>query len=302
MTSGADRDPDRFIEAHATTRSLRLRRVRGVVPLITWVLVLASLPLLHGLRVRATRTYFANLASEEVYYLPPPSWLRILDLGFHEMTADLIWIRALVYTGTRLSDRGAASYVLPYARAMATLDPTWTRPYLWAPNAVAFQVIGTPVASHRAAAEFAAEGARRFPDDGTLAWNAGAYLSYELAPALPIGSPERAEAKRRGLEWMVVAARQGAGPPWLALANAAELTRSGDRALARLHLEEMLALTDDPEIRAELASRIQHLDATASVGELQNAGEVFERSRLERSPYLPPGLFFLLGPALDLDP
>src|SRR5512139_1197274 len=95
--------------------------------LATLALLGALFAFASRLRLRATSHYFAAQRPEDVYYLPPARWLRVLDVGFHEALADVIWARSLVYSGTGLHDRIRLHYVIEYARAMTELDPHWER-------------------------------------------------------------------------------------------------------------------------------------------------------------------------------
>ena len=60
----------------------------------------------------------------------------------------------------------------------------------------------------------------------------------------------------RGAEFLSIAARRGAGPAWLALTNASQFERLGQRERALDHLREMYALTSDEGVKQEIAARI----------------------------------------------
>jgi len=135
--------------------------------------------------------------------------------------------------------------------------------------------------------------ARRFPDDGELAWDLGANYAFELAPMLE--GEERAAAKRKGLEHMEAASQRNAGPPWLALQTASELSALGRQEQAIRHLEDAYAVTSDAEIKQRIEARLSSLRSEAYTEALRRTAQELEAARKRDFPYLDTTLYMLVG-------
>lgn len=274
--------------------------MRGVRIAVALIVVLAAIAALRVTRVRSMDHFLASQRYEDIYYLPPTEWLVTMSLGYREALADLIWLRALVYFGDEIVHRGDVEHVFNYGDAIATLDPDFKRVYAWVGMAGLYRPTEIPVDEMRRAADFLERGVRRFPDDGELAWDLGATLSFEIAPHVE-DPEERRELKRRGAEYMMTAARLGAGPAWLALTNASELERLGQTEQAARHLEEMYASVSDPDLRARIAGALEELRSAAYAEAFRRANAEAEEQRQRDFPYLDPTLHLLVGPRPPVD-
>lgn len=268
-----------------------------------WVLVFVALAGMAGgartLRVQAMDHAIAADRYEGSYLLPTPAALRVISLGHREALADVFWMRALVYYGDELRHRGELAHVLDYVDAMIALDPDFRAVYLWAGSAALYHTRAPTVDEARRAVALLERAARRWPDDGEIAWELGATLSYELAPLLEGRAKE--DARLRGAEHLAAAARLGHGPEWLVLSNAATLRRLGQRELAIRHLEEMYAVMSDPEMRSEIEAQIAQLRSEAEAEAMRETVRAFERDRRREYPYAPDTLYLLLRPRWDWD-
>ena len=72
------------------------------VRIIAIVVLIAALAGVWSLRGRAMDHYLASQTYEDIYYLPPPEWLDVMSLGYRRALADLIWLRASIYTSWKL--------------------------------------------------------------------------------------------------------------------------------------------------------------------------------------------------------
>lgn len=248
-----------------------------------------------SMRPAAMQRYLANVRYEDVYYLPPPTWLRVFSLGHEEALADLIWMRALVYFGDELTNRGEVAHVFDYGDAILTLDPYFAAAYRWVGTSALYRTGTISARDGERAVEFLERGVRQFPDDGELAWELGATLTYELPPLLSDPAAKR-DAKRRGIPFLEAAARLGAGPAWLVLSNATQLERLGRTEQAIRHLEEMYAMVRDDDVRAQISAQIGRLRNAAYAEAFAGAQRDVEMRRWRDAPYLPPSLYLLTGP------
>jgi hypothetical protein len=230
----------------------RIRRRSHLSAAALVLVLLASIPLLRTLRVRAMDHYLATQRYEDVYYLPPAQWLPVFSLGYREAAANLVWMRGLVYYGEEMVHRGGVQHVLDYGEAIVTLDPDFKAAYRWVNMAGLYNARQELTREDvERTITFLERGVRRFPDDGDLAWEMGATLAYELAPRVD-DPDEKQRIHARATDYLMVAARKGAAPPWLALSNAGQLMRLGRTEQAARHLEEMYATVQDPETRERI--------------------------------------------------
>jgi hypothetical protein len=265
------------------------------------LLLLIAIGVGSALRVRATAHYFATQRHEDLYYLPTAKWLPVLSLGFREAGADLVWMRALIYYGDGFAHHQPLRHVVEYASAIVALDPEFEAVYRWASTAAAYQTTAAPVEDLERTGRLLERGVRRFPSSGPMAWSAGSFYSFELAPRYPVGSEGRRRARERGSVYLMQAARRGAGPPWLALSNSTQLERLGDRERAIQHLEEMYALTSDREIREQIAERIASYRNQADDEARQRTFAQAQQEWRANYPYLPSVLAEMVGPRSILD-
>ncbi len=243
--------------------------------------------------------YLDTQTYEDIYYLPPPAWLQVVSLGHRRALADLIWLRALVYFGDEFANRGAVKHVFNYGDSMLALDPDFKRVYRWIGVAGVYTPTGSPPEFMERSIEVLRRGVERFPDDGGLAWDAGATIMYELLPHLPKDDPDRERLEADGNGYMMAAAQLGAGPPWLVLTNASSLRKLGEKDRELRHLEEMYAVIRDPKVKSQIELRLAQLRDEAYAEAFRSVNEEFEQRRLEEFPYLPSTLYFFVADPIE---
>jgi hypothetical protein len=248
-------------------------------------------------RRSAMRTFLETRTYEDVYYLPDTPSLPVLSLGYREALADLIWLKALVYTGDEFAHRGDLENVFRYADAMLVLDPQFRAVYEWVGTMGIYRPAGVTVGDYRRTIGYLEAGVRQFPDDGELRWELGATLAYELAPQLP--PAERTRVKAEAREHFIHAARLGAGPEWLGLGTAMDMARAGQTARAIEHMRALHALTNDPETRANIERRLASLESASEAEAMHLLATDLERRHRAQFPYVNEALFILLAPRID---
>jgi hypothetical protein len=267
--------------------------------LVAIVLMLATLAGVASLRGRAMDQYLSTQTYEDVYYLPPPAWLQVMSLGYRRALADLIWLRALIYFGDEFLNQGEVKHVHNYGESMLALDPDFRRVYRWVGVAGVYTPKGSPPEFIERAVNVLRRGVERFPDDGELAWDAGATIAYELLPNLADDDPRRESLASEGTEHMMNAARLGAGPDWLVITNASALRELGEKDRELRHLEEMYALVRDPAVKQEIEIRLSQLRDAAYSEAFRRTNEEFERRRQDEYPYMPSSLYFFVADPID---
>lgn len=267
----------------------------GFRVVVAIVLLVAALSGVWSLRTRSMEHFLGAQTYEDIYYLPPPNWLQVMSLGYRRALADLIWLRALVYFGDEFENRGAVKHVFDYGESMLALDPDFRRVYRWVGVAGVYTPTGSPPEFMGRALDVLRRGVERFPDDGELAWDAGATIIYELLPHLPKDDPEREALKLEGNEHLMAAARLGAGPDWLVITNATSLRKLGEKEQELRHLEEMYALVRDPKVKKQIEIRLAQLRSEAYAEAFRRANEEFEERRREEFPYMAPTLYLFVA-------
>ncbi|MEY4580223.1 MAG: hypothetical protein RL701_4926 [Pseudomonadota bacterium] len=241
------------------------------------------------------QVYFAQTQRyEDVYYLPPNDYLIVGSLGYRAALADLIWMKALVYYGEELGQRGDVKHLYQYGDAMIALDPDFKRAYRWVASCALYRTGTVTVDDARAAIGYLEVAARRFPDDGELAWDLGANYTYELAPMLPIGAARDA-VRSKGLEYLEAAVARNAGPEWLVLQTSSAQAALGRSEQAIRHLEDVYATATDPGIKLSIEHKLGQLRNASYAEALRHSHEAFQAAHKRDFPYLSPTLYVLVG-------
>ena len=268
--------------------------------LILSATLLACIAAGSWLRLRSMNHVVETRRYENLYYLPPLEWLSVFSLGWHRAGADLVWMKALVYYGEEMRERASMSHSFDYADAIVHLDPDFAEAYRWAALSGMYRTTEVTEADLRKSIAFLQRGVERFPNHGKMNWDLGSAWAFELAPRLA-SSEERIRAKETGAEYLAAAARLGAAPAYAVLSNATMMAAAGRTEQAVAHLREMYAQTQDEEIRDRIVARIQSLQQQTAPDAFLDSAQTFERERIRDFPYLPPTLYYLVGPATKQD-
>jgi len=249
---------------------------------------------MRSVRVTAMDQYLETQRYEDVYYLPPAEALPIVSLGYDRALADLIWMKALVYVGDEFVEDGNVDNVFRYGDAIVTLDPDFKRVYRWVGTMGIYRPQGGVSAEDAwRTVDFLERAARRWPDDGTIAWDLGATLAYELPMFVDM---PREELERRAIPHFMTAVRLGDSPEWMTLTNVRMLRDLGENERAVAHLEEMYATVEDAETRRSIELELAQLRGEGHAAALRAAREhLLERHQAEY-PWLPPSFYLLVGP------
>lgn len=246
-------------------------------------------------RARAQQQLLSTRTYEDVYYLPPNEYLIVGSLGYRSALADLIWMKALVYFGNELIRNGNVRHLFRYSDAMIALDADFKRVYRWVANGAVYRPGEVTAENVHTAIRYLEVAAKRFPDDGQVAWELGANYMFELAPFLVRGSPEYIATRQKGLEYLEAAALRGAGPPWLVLQTAGQLTALGRNEQAIRHLEDMYEVASDPDVKEQIAHKLTQLRSESYVEAFRRTAQELDAARVRDFPYVDPTLYLLLG-------
>jgi len=110
------------------------RRARVPVGFLTAALVFAIGGAMIAVLLEVDRQRPAAVRAAELSYLPKGEYLKVAVLGYRQLAADLIWIKALQYFGVRTQTAAGYRWAYHAVDVLTDLDPKF---------AFAYQVAGT---------------------------------------------------------------------------------------------------------------------------------------------------------------
>jgi hypothetical protein len=276
-------------------------RSSSMSALVPAAIACAGIVLATGASLRAARGLRATWPREaDTLLLPSPRILRILDLGHHEMAADLVAARANVYFGSQIASRGDQRWLARTLETAVELDPQFHRLYLRGAAMLVYTGNDFTVEALLAANSLLERGRRAFPGDWELPFQAGFNLLFELPKLVGEDDARVFDWRQSGVEALRQATLLDGAPPWLPNLAARMLTKQGGQELAIRHLEQTFEITNNPETRVEIARRLAVLRGQRRADELRKEAEAFERATTGQYPYAPEAFSVVLGPRVPL--
>jgi len=228
----------------------------------------------------------------DVLYVPESTYLRPMSLGYREALADLLWVRALVFSGASLGHTDVYA-VRRYADAVSGLAPRFSRIYQWGGVTAVYsggqvnrEVVDIAIAIYRA-------GLEQFPESHTLLYGLGMLLTHQVSSTPGYTDEEKAAAKDEGITLIRRAAAFGADP--LVRQYAATLvSENAQSALARQFLEAELAQARDADYRRMLRKKLREIGAGGSVESVVRIRDDFAAEHRSRAGYVPDTVFTLV--------
>jgi len=239
-------------------------------------------------RYRLARGFSGKRASfKEVFNLPPGRVLRQMDLGWHTLAADLLFIRANIYYGQHILTDEQLPWLDAFIESLLELDPDFKAAYLWAALVLKFQKRDSsqvPRSAITRSTEILRRGFRRFPADYRFPMRIAFNLYYEL------GDSEQA------IPFFETAARLPDAPDWLGQKLADLYNKRGRRELARKILRHMIATTEDPELSRSLRERLETLFEPHQADHLLAQRRELVESWQRRYSFIPLDLYLTIRP------
>ncbi|NVB42254.1 hypothetical protein G6O69_30805 [Pseudenhygromyxa sp. WMMC2535] len=263
--------------------------MRRILLALLFVTLTGLTALSHGF-VRLDRDAFPRDA--DVYYLPPPQHLEAMSLGYREALADLIWIRAVIFTGERT---GATNYawIIEYLEAIYSLAPRFRKPYAWggvvfiySGEAINYEMVDRAVTLYR-------RGVEAFPEDHELLFALGMLLTRDVQTTPGYDEAEREQAMEEGVALIRKSAAFGA-PPLVRQLAATLVSEGGADQLNIQFLEQQLLQAEDEDHRRLLKIKLQALIGEAGFEAIEKTRAQFEATHRAEYPYIPPDLFALI--------
>ncbi len=264
--------------------------------LVAAVLALALLTGRVHEGLRQERAEFPR--DEDLLYLPPPGYLRPMSLGYREALADLIWIRAVIFTGDAAGGQNWA-WIMKYIEAITQLAPDFRRPYAW--GGVVFiytgQAIDRPMVDR--ATDLYRRGLERYPEDHEMLFALGMLLTRDV-PVTPGYTDEEIEAARaEGAAAIRKAAAFGA-PPLVRQYAATLVDDDAADELSIQFLETQLLAAEDEGYRRLLRAKLDVLIGEQGTVALENTKAAFMGEKEQVLPYVPESLYAVIR--VDTDP
>ncbi len=244
----------------------------------TRILAVMLIVCLFGSVVTLSRLDRLRAAStlEEVLYIPSPTVLKRMSLGYTGLLADIYWTRAVQYFGRRHHEHAQNYNLLPTLLDITTtLDPHLVVAYQFGSI---FLAQGPPEGAGmpEKAVELVERGIRENPNEWRLYYHLGFQQYMELHD--PIAAARTFE---RG------AAVPGAHP-WLKLLAATMAQHGGDLQTARFLWSKVYETTDDKHIQANAVQHLRALEVDEVVPQLEAMARAYrERYGSVPSSFLP---------------
>ena len=169
------------------------------------LLTLLGLTALTRIEIKAMPTNSAALA-KEVLLLPPGTVIRHIDLGYHGLAADLLFIRANLYYGHHMHTDEQTPWLADFIDSLLVVDPDFKKSYLWGAMVTLYfqrQVDSIPRSRIERANRILEKGMERFPKDSDFPAQIGYNLHYELGdPAASLPYFIQAASLPNAPEWL----------------------------------------------------------------------------------------------------
>lgn len=267
------------------------------MPRIALAIALAVALLLgaRGLGAQANEVRASWPEGADLPFVPSPGSAPYVSVGYRELVADLVWIRAVGYVG---SDRDRAAGNRALIEALVALDPRFKRAYAWGALAMTKIGIGATNDDMLAAIRVLERGMAEFPDEYKLPLYAGQIYTVDLTSDDPA---QVAAWQLEGVRYLERAVRNPRAPRSVGTFAAHLRSQLGQREKAIRDLRELITYTDSAQERQKLVDKLAQLlegDAAALAYELEVEKRRFEDAWKATRPEVPPTMYLLLGPPL----
>jgi hypothetical protein len=210
---------------------------------VVGLLIIAALAAQAGVQ-RLFETAWPRWSVEQFIYLPSGRHTKALTLGFSNLAADVLWVRAVSYFGGHMLTETDYPWLYRILIQVTTLDPPFQYPYLFGGMALALK----PETGDESIAMLT-RGMINYPGDWRYPFYIGFNAFYNQR------DPERAAG------FMRYAASLPQSPPYLPHLAASLLAQTGRVDAAVRFLETLAEGTRDELVRAKIRRKIEDLRA-----------------------------------------
>ncbi|TLY39816.1 MAG: hypothetical protein E6K58_12845 [Nitrospirae bacterium] len=209
---------------------------------LTWSFLLALGGSAVGVLTMVERQRPSLARAEELSYLPKGEYLKLVVLGYQQMAADLIWLKAVQHLGEKHQTR--AGYLSAYhaVDVLTDVDPTFVFAYQ-----AAGTVLGVWAGLPRESIALLTKGMRNHPEVWQLPFYVGYDYFYELHDPV------------MGARYFRIASVLPGAPDYLPRLAARMTVEVGDPQAALEFLQRLYQQTEDEQVRQGLARRMKEV-------------------------------------------
>jgi hypothetical protein len=234
----------------------------------------------------------------DLYTLPEPRQVTTLCLGYRSALADLLFASVLVSAGIHHQEKRAFEFVDRYLDTINALDPTFRDPYRYADTLLIVQAVPVQETAYFRAREVLRRGLSSFPFDTELWESTGQFLAY-LAPS-HLSAPADQKAFRlegaRDLARACELVSNNENVPYHCIGAARLLDAGGERSAALQFLRRVLAVSDNPEIRAAATAYLSNTLRESAGARDTKYRAVFQHIWGTDFPFITRGAELVIGP------
>jgi hypothetical protein len=215
---------------------------------LMWSLLLALGGSAVGVLTMVDRQRPSLARAEELSYLPKGEYLKIAVLGYQQMAADLIWLKAVQHLGERYQTR--AGYLSAYhaVDVLTDVDPAFVFAYQGAGT-----VLGVWAGLPDESIALLTKGMRQHPDVWQLPFYVGYDYFYELRDTV------------MGARYFRMASVLPGAPDYLPRLAARMTVEAGDPQAALEFVQRLYQQTEDERVRQGLARRMKEVIAERDI-------------------------------------
>lgn len=239
----------------------------------SYALLLAALLAASAMLVRQIDRVRGDEPLQEVLYIPSPTVVKRMSLGYSGVLADIYWTRVVQYFGEKHRTKAKQYLILaPLLEMTTTLDPKLLPAYEFGSVFLA-QKPPEGAGDPGAAARLVEKGIRENPQEWRLYYDLGYIYWLELKdPA------KAADVFERG-------SKIPGAHPWMQVMAAALAGHAGETETAIYMWTNILNSAEDKNVKANAVNRLRCLRVDSEVKILQDRVDEFTKER----GYLPSG-------------
>jgi len=186
---------------------------------------------------------FSYQQIEKMLYLPSGKFIKPLCLGFDELVADILWIKAVGYFGTHVKTDRNYPWLYHMLDLITTLDPLYQYPYEF--GAIIFSLEADNV--HQSIS-ILKKGIKNYPDY----WRFYFYLGFDYFFIL--------KEPTIAADYIAKAATLPGHPPYLPRLAASLYAVSQGKEHAIIFLKQIYENTQDKQIRSMLEKKMEDIN------------------------------------------
>jgi len=277
--------------------------IRGALGRVgAFALLVGSMGVVAYARPRAVAsTQSAGLASD-IFALPPPSMLTAMSLGYRSALADLLYTSTIISYGIHFEEHRRFEFVGQYLDSIVALDPNFCQTYRYVDTFIVYQPIGSPSPEDmRHARRLLEQGLEMCPTDGYLWLAAGQFMAF-IGTQFLTEDDEKEAFRAAGARMLARAAElvtANQNVQWQALAAVGIFTREGHNEAAIAFLERVYGVTDDEELKKNVAGKLRVLRQEQVVDQARRHDEAFNQILKKDLPFLSRTGLLVVGPPHD---